>query len=214
VGVVKKWAGLDYNSGYMPDFTPTESISLAETVGHEANEKYGQRPDILGDPAIGTQILDDLERKTQLEEDSLIDPLTGIPNVKGFDRDLERGLREAQRSGERVGWLVTKIDARAFKAFNDLFGWNDGDECLELLARLIGGNHESGAVRAVDIVGHIGGDDFAAVLRMPEGELMKSGRMLASFTKHSIIKRLLDMGTEYQETLAESYQEKFDQIGL
>jgi len=89
-----------------------------------------------------------------------IDPLTGIPNRRGLPR-LDRLVRTGLRRGEQVAVVV--MDLRGFKAINDTYGHEAGDEVLRLFAqRLVGCELVLGAVR-------LGGDEFAAVITAPVG---------------------------------------------
>ena len=86
-----------------------------------------------------------------------LNPLTGLPgNVQVQD---EVALRAD--SGESLA--VMYIDLDNFKAFNDHYGFVRGDEAIKLLARCA-----RDALRASDrknhFLGHIGGDDFVAVV--------------------------------------------------
>ncbi len=85
---------------------------------------------------------------------SRFDPLTGVLNRRGFFEDA--GLDQ----GEDSLLLVAMVDIDDFKAVNDRYGHDFGDRVLETLgARLgvIGGDR--------GLVGRIGGDEFALVLK-------------------------------------------------
>ncbi|MDV8009543.1 GGDEF domain-containing protein [Rhodococcus sp. IEGM 1318] len=83
------------------------------------------------------------------------DPLTGLPNRRGFLDRVERYARENPSGAEEVGFLV--IDVDHFKQINDHFGHAAGDAVLnDVVAATLG------AVRADVLVGRFGGEEFVA----------------------------------------------------
>ena len=87
------------------------------------------------------------------------DPLTGLLNRRAFEERLEqRELARTRRSGEPFGLLLVDVDR--FKQLNDRLGHAAGDEALTALAQTL-----AGAVRAVDTVARIGGDEYRAAGR-------------------------------------------------
>jgi diguanylate cyclase (GGDEF)-like protein len=95
-------------------------------------------------------------RNADLERLAHLDPLTGLPNRRAFDRALAAELARAARTGEGLGILL--IDVDRFKAINDRHGHGAGDRVLvEVAARL------DGAVRGYDTVARWGGDEFAVI---------------------------------------------------
>ena len=97
----------------------------------------------------------DYER--QLEFLANHDLVTGLPNrVLMLDR-LQAAIQRAAREGHGVGVLF--IDLDRFKLVNDSFGHAFGDRLLSLVAQRL-----TGAVRAADSVGRLGGDEFTVVL--------------------------------------------------
>ncbi len=91
------------------------------------------------------------------------DTLTGLPNrVLLMDR-LEFILASARRRRSMVGILF--IDLDNFKTVNDSLGHASGDALLRVVAARI-----EGAIRAVDVVSRLGGDEFLVVLPDLESE--------------------------------------------
>lgn len=85
------------------------------------------------------------------------DPLTGLINRRGFDEALAREHARVRRGGAPAALLLVDVDH--FKRVNDTWGHQAGDETLRLLGGLLGG-----AFRAADVVGRIGGEEFAVLL--------------------------------------------------
>jgi diguanylate cyclase (GGDEF)-like protein len=97
------------------------------------------------------------EKNRELERIAVTDALTDLPNRRVFDNDLERELDRAHRYGDAVALAVLDIDH--FKAVNDTYGHDVGDEVLRQLARRV-----RDACRAGDEVARIGGEEFAVIL--------------------------------------------------
>ncbi|UWZ83575.1 GGDEF domain-containing protein [Occallatibacter riparius] len=85
---------------------------------------------------------------------SLRDELTGLYNLRGFHLLAEQGLRMARRS--RVPFSVLFIDVDNLKKINDQYGHSAGSDLLVEAAGFLKMNF-----RETDILGRIGGDEFA-----------------------------------------------------
>lgn len=92
------------------------------------------------------------------------DFLTKVPNRRYFWEQLDRMVDLAQR-GDDFAVLIMDIDN--FKSFNDTYGHIMGDSVLKIVAETL----ELG-VRKADIVGRVGGEEFAVILYKPKGEGM------------------------------------------
>ena len=86
------------------------------------------------------------------------DALTGIANRRRFDRALALEWRRAGRAETPLSLLMADIDF--FKAYNDLHGHQQGDECLRLVAEALAGSLH----RAGEMVARYGGEEFAVLL--------------------------------------------------
>lgn len=89
----------------------------------------------------------------RLERLSSIDELTGIMNRRAFVDAAERRLRHQSRSGQSGCLLFVDLDH--FKEVNDTLGHLAGDQAIQLVADTM-----QTLVRACDIVGRYGGDEF------------------------------------------------------
>ncbi len=100
-----------------------------------------------------------LERNNQiLETLSLQDPLTGLWNRRHFDEVLEKEWRRCRREGAELAVLFLDIDD--FKQFNDRFGHQMGDVCLQQTADIL----RRGFQRSQDVVARYGGEEFVVLL--------------------------------------------------
>ncbi|WP_247875490.1 diguanylate cyclase [Azospirillum sp. TSH100] len=119
-----------------------------------------------GGESIYVGVLRDI-RERKLQEERLwqlanLDPLTGLLNRRAF---MERGaalLEEGWRLSRPVSVLM--VDADHFKAVNDGFGHQAGDDVLRTLADIL-----KSAVRGGDLIGRLGGEEFAIILPGADG---------------------------------------------
>ncbi|MES2320237.1 MAG: diguanylate cyclase [Pseudomonadota bacterium] len=86
---------------------------------------------------------------------SSTDGLTGINNRRGFDAALESEWRRAARNGYPLALAMLDVDH--FKAYNDHYGHQAGDQCLRTVADLIAAHGR----RTSDLVARYGGEEFA-----------------------------------------------------
>ncbi len=93
----------------------------------------------------------------QTQEDSLTDPLTGLPNRRSLFVHLSRELSRAGRLKSDVALIVMDVDG--FKAINDTYGHNVGDSALRAIAQEL-----QLALRPYDLCVRYAGDEFIVVL--------------------------------------------------
>jgi diguanylate cyclase (GGDEF)-like protein/putative nucleotidyltransferase with HDIG domain len=93
----------------------------------------------------------------QTQEDSLTDPLTGLPNTRFLFMHLTRELARAERLKSEVSLMVMDLDS--FKDINDNHGHHVGDKALCEVARVL-----RTAIRPYDICVRYAGDEFIVVL--------------------------------------------------
>lgn len=85
------------------------------------------------------------------------DALTGLPNRRHLENEIDRTVRACLDAG-RPGAVVV-FDLDGFKYINDSRGHAAGDQVLVKVARLL-----TAGLRPDDVIGRLGGDEFAAVL--------------------------------------------------
>ncbi len=86
------------------------------------------------------------------------DVLTGVANRRWFDEFLEQEWRRALRLQIPIALILIDIDQ--FKAFNDTYGHQAGDECLKQVAAAL----TSAVHRPSDMLARFGGEEFAIIL--------------------------------------------------
>lgn len=107
------------------------------------------------------------ERMAELERQSLLDLLTGVPNRRYLDSELAALFALWQKSGVPFGVLFFDIDH--FKGFNDTHGHDIGDRVLETTAKTL-----VSAVRSFDVIGRWGGEEFVGLFPNAERETLAS----------------------------------------
>jgi diguanylate cyclase (GGDEF)-like protein len=93
----------------------------------------------------------------RLERTARTDPLTGLPNRRAWDEELEREILHAGRTETPL--CVALLDLDFFKQFNDLNGHPAGDSHLKEVASLW-----RGRLRSADLIARYGGEEFAVLL--------------------------------------------------
>ncbi|WP_108125417.1 GGDEF domain-containing protein [Saccharospirillum mangrovi] len=126
----------------------------SQPVSDEAQHILGLFSHLIGRQLDHDRLLVRLQRENlEFSHFALTDPLTGIPNRRAFDRELDRALAGAQRSDDQVH--LGFIDLDGFKAINDEYGHDAGDRFLIAMA----GQLKRG-LRDGDFVARYGGDEF------------------------------------------------------
>jgi len=126
-----------------PDLTPTVRAALMTLLG-EVDDLRGEVARLKA-------------RLVEAEDMADRDALTPLLNRRAFLRELSRIRTFAQRYGSPASLVFFDLDN--FKSINDRFGHAAGDAALQTVAERL-----SAHVRESDIVGRIGGDEFAVIL--------------------------------------------------
>ena len=122
-----------------------------EEIPPDVEERLGIFADLVGLAITNT------DTSARLLAQATGDPLTGLLNHRAFQERVESEVGRAQRYGRPLALVLLDLDH--FKLINDAYGHQAGDAALMQAARLL----EAGA-RAGDVLGRIGGDEFALLL--------------------------------------------------
>ena len=97
-------------------------------------------------------------RESELQQAAFYDPLTGAPNRRLFEQLLVHSINQIERRADYL-FAVMFVDIDDFKAVNDQFGHDVGDQVLiGAAARLVNMSRPS------DVVARLGGDEFVILL--------------------------------------------------
>ncbi|MEO8031664.1 MAG: diguanylate cyclase [Gemmatimonadota bacterium] len=128
-------------------------------------------------PLLTHLIVSRAERGRRLREMVHRDGLTGLLNHATLMAELEHTLEYARRHGETFGFIMADVDH--FKRINDQYGHLVGDQVLLHLARLL-----QQTVRASDLIGRYGGEEFGLVLRRTD---RAGAGILAGKLRHALV---------------------------
>jgi diguanylate cyclase (GGDEF)-like protein len=117
------------------------------------------------------QLADELDEARRLNGDQsptggtggLVDSLTGLGSHRAFQEEFDRHLDAVRRYGHTVALIL--IDLDDFKVLNDTAGHAMGDKALAEIGKLL-----RSALRRSDRAFRVGGDEFAVLMPMTQGE--------------------------------------------
>jgi len=104
------------------------------------------------------RIVESTSARMQLDLQAHVDALTGLANRRAFDKLLDKEWRRMLRTRQPLSLLLVDIDF--FKAYNDAFGHQAGDDCLKQIAVTV----EDVFRRSGDFVARLGGEEFVALV--------------------------------------------------
>lgn len=140
-----------------PVATPIHEVrQLARALGSMAGHLQTYTRDLEQRVAERTAALKAANDK--LSELSATDSLTGLANRRRFDEALETEWARAARAGRPLAVILADVDH--FKAYNDRYGHQAGDECLRRVAAVL----RAGARRPGDLAARYGGEEFCLIL--------------------------------------------------
>jgi diguanylate cyclase (GGDEF)-like protein len=124
----------------------------------------------------------------QLKILTVEDPLTGIANRRHFNTVFEKEFKRALRNKTPISVIMCDIDH--FKLFNDNYGHQQGDSCIQRVAKSLA----KIAKRPGDLVARYGGEEFVVLL--PETDLEG-----AAFVANLLLKRVSNEHIEHKHSL-------------
>lgn len=124
-----------------------------------------------------------------------VSPLTGLPGNAQIETEMKRRLYNNEE------FVVIYADLDNFKAYNDVYGFSNGDEVIKFTAKVLSENiHKDEKPGDNNFVGHIGGDDFIAITNMKDSYEVATNiiknfdkDVLQFFTKEDIEKGYLEV---------------------
>lgn len=150
-------------------------LSVAKSV-REANERLEDQLAKSSDEVVT------LRRNIEnIQQEAMLDPLTGVKNRKTFDTEILRLMRDATDAGQPLALIMADVDH--FKQFNDRWGHQTGDHVLRLVADVMNAN-----IKGADVLARYGGEEFAIIL---PGTTLSNAVMLADRIRKAVESRRL-----------------------
>ena len=147
------------------EMLPVESASQM-AMAREMKRLYDLVIITTGEKLLGVasirSILESITNE-RMENARVANPLTGLPGNTQISRELNRRILDSSK------FVVVYADLDHFKWYNDRFGFQKGDEMIQLTADVLQ-QSVSACGHPRDFVGHIGGDDFIVLSQTREPE--------------------------------------------
>jgi diguanylate cyclase (GGDEF)-like protein len=127
---------------------------IAALVGRQVRIEATERDS----EALSLELRASLAEGEGYRQAAMIDPLTGLPNRRSFDEALDVAVFNG---GDVPGTMALLfVDVNAFKAINDSYGHEVGDQALRRVADVL-----RSSVSEPDIVARLAGDEFVVLMR-------------------------------------------------
>jgi diguanylate cyclase (GGDEF)-like protein len=130
------------------------AVAVNPNVDDLATERAGDLAALCGAAAI---IFSLMRAEWHYRHQSLLDPLTGVPNRTALHRRFKELAAQAAAGGGTLGMIVADIDH--FKRINDLHGHDVGDVVLRDVAETL-----RSSLRTFSLLYRLGGEEFVALL--------------------------------------------------
>lgn len=168
----------DYVSKPIAEYELRARVRSCLRLKHEVDRRKARERELL---EVSHQV-SDLNRI--LATLSMIDSLTAIPNRRCFDENFAQEWKRCFRNGGNITVIIGDVDY--FKQYNDSYGHQAGDNCLNLIAQALKGVLK----RPGDLVARYGGEEFALVLP-------QTNALQATTICHNIHAALLTLAIEH-----------------
>lgn len=170
-----------------------EHLRLLEATSHVAAE------------AIARTI-----QHAESENRAMTDPLTGLPNARSLQIQLEKEVSRSKRSGRPFQFIMFDLDN--FKQVNDTFGHRVGDVMLCEIAKIL-----RGQLRDYDFLARYAGDEFVAIVPELSDERVQElceriERVVTNFALPVDGKRVARVGISVGAAAYPQHGESLDQI--
>ncbi len=165
----------------------TELLGLLTSA---TDARHLAKADGIQDPKLRASFGLLAERLTEVWTLATVDQLTGVLNRQAVLTELEKEIDRAARYGHQLS--VVMVDLDHFKRLNDSHGHAAGDKLLREIAEVLRTN-----LRAVDVVGRYGGEEFLIVL--PETDV-DAAASLAEKLRRLVGRHEVVMGDGFRAT--------------
>ncbi len=126
-----------------------------------------------------TQQLDLIDANKKLESLATNDSLTNLPNRRAYENALKSEWDKHYRTRSELSLIMLDVDF--FKSYNDHFGHDKGDHCLQTVADVL----RQALLRPADTIARYGGEEF--VILLPETS--RQGALEVATRVHSLLEK-------------------------
>jgi diguanylate cyclase (GGDEF)-like protein/PAS domain S-box-containing protein len=155
VAALKRGEMAEARTVYRSRHREAKEIWIESTMRVTRNSDTGE---IDGVVAISRDVTQQKTASEKLAALAILDGLTGLANRRRFDERLQEEWARACRDDTPLSLLM--IDADHFKKFNDQYGHQAGDGCLQAIAKVLA----TEARRPADLAARYGGEEFVLLL--------------------------------------------------
>lgn len=106
---------------------------------------------------VSVQRMLDTLTKIQVEIAKGVNPLTGLPGNAYIENEIETRIH---KNGRKISIIYADLDN--FKAYNDVYGFKQGDQIIQFMAKILSWSVKRHGMED-DFIGHVGGDDFIII---------------------------------------------------
>jgi len=106
---------------------------------------------------IAADAIDKCIDHDEARANAMTDPMTGLPNARSLQAQFDKEVARADRGN--TSFQLVMLDLDGFKAVNDNFGHQAGDQLLRAVSKVI-----VGQLRDYDFLARYGGDEFVAIV--------------------------------------------------
>ena len=113
-----------------------------------------------------------------LTKNRTVSPLTGLPGNVQIQTEMKKRLLNKDT------FAILYFDLDNFKAYNDVYGFANGDEIIKFTARTIS-KHVHQIEGGDNFIGHVGGDDFVSIVGPTDYDILCQG-IINEFDKYAV----------------------------
>lgn len=113
-----------------------------------------------------------------LTKNRTVSPLTGLPGNVQIQTEMKKRLLNKDT------FAILYFDLDNFKAYNDVYGFANGDEIIKFTARTIS-KHVHQIEGGDNFIGHVGGDDFVSIVGPTDYDVLCQG-IINEFDKYAV----------------------------
>ncbi len=174
-GVLQETSGkLDRAKG------PEDVQALLSFITKETKRMVAYNEELEGRLDQSYNVMNELKKDMErIRREAITDGLTGLANRKAFDEQIGRLARESKKQGLIFSLIMIDIDH--FKAFNDTYGHQVGDQVLRLVAMTL-----INEVKGQDMAARYGGEEFVIIL---PGTNVNAAKIVAENLRKAVEKK-------------------------